>query len=575
MQARIGMRWWLAGAFAAIAALTAFAVTEVSSQRSESAFRDRAQELVAGRALRAAISVTDASGGGALQTGLAAIADRARLALFVFNEEGALLTAPTSRGMHVESVPQREAAVQRALGGRRFIATEGGVGATVVALPLRAPGSSALLVYAEHPALAAELGIVRDEIVEAAVLAMLLGAVVGALVATLIAARLRRIAAAARSIETGRFDTPLGSRFPDELGELAATIGRMGARLGESFSRLESDRDRLRRLLARLHQGVVTVDRNLRVEFSNPEARWLLGVEGLDEGDALPEPWPGFSLRDFATELFEAEAPVSEARVEIGDERAYSIVGIPAPAPMQQAILVLTDVSERERRERAEREFVANAAHELRTPLTTIRGAIDALQAGAKEVPRDRERFLDHIDRESARLSRLAYALLALARAQTGQQALQLRPVKLQELLQDVVAGVQTQAGVELRVLCSPSVVVLTDRDLAQQAFFNLVQNAASHTHEGRITIRAVTHGDVAEIEVEDTGPGIAPEERVRIFDRFFRGNGRSPHGFGLGLAIVQQAVRALSGTVEIESAPGRGTTARVTLPAVAVQKVS
>jgi signal transduction histidine kinase len=117
--------------------------------------------------------------------------------------------------------------------------------------------------------------------------------------------------------------------------------------------------------------------------------------------------------------------------------------------------------------------------------------------------------------------------------------------------------------------------VILTDRDLAEQALFNLVQNSASYTDEGRIVIRAVHDGRAVQIEVEDTGPGIAPEERDRVFDRFYRANGRSPQGFGLGLAIVRQAVRALSGTVEIESAPGGGTTARITLPAAAAEKAS
>ena len=567
------MRWWLAGAFAVIAAITAVAVAEVFSTRSEDAFRERAQELAAGAAVRAAIAVTDASGGGALQTRIGPIADRTRLALFVFNDRGALLTPPTSRGLHVDTVPQRGAAVRRALTGRRFVATEGGIGATVVALPLRAPGSAVLLAHAGNPDLAAELGIVRDEIVGAAAIAVLLGALAGILVATLIAKRLRRIASAARAIETGRFDTPLQSRFPDELGELASMIARMGERLGESFSGRETERGRLRRLLERLHQGVVTVDRDLRVEFANQEARWLLGVEGLKDGDVLPEPWPSFSLRQFSTGLFGSDSPVSEERVEIDDEHAYSVVGIPARSPVQRAILVLTDVSERERRERAEREFVANAAHELRTPLTTIRGAVDALQSGAKDVPHDRERFLDHIDRESARLTRLARALLVLARAQTGQEALQREPVDLRQLLEEVTASVHTEPGVGLYVLCPPGLVILTDRALAEQAFFNLVQNAANHTDEGRIVIRAAADGGAVHIEVEDTGPGIAPEERDRVFDRFYRGNGRSPKGFGLGLAIVRQAVRALSGTVEIQSAPGVGTTARVTIPATTVER--
>jgi signal transduction histidine kinase/HAMP domain-containing protein len=572
MRTRIGMRWWLAGVFALIAAITALAVAQVFSERSEGAFRDRAQELAAGTAFQAAMAVTDASGGGALQSEIGRIADRTRLALFVFNERGALLTAPTSRGMHVDAIPQRGPAVLTALDGRRFIDTESGVEATVVALPLSAPGSAVLLAYAPHPDLAAELGIVRDEIVVAAVVAVFLGAIGGVLVAWMIAARLRRIAVAARGIETGKFDTPLRSRFPDELGELAATIGRMGERLGESFSRLATERDRLQRLLERLHQGVVTVGPDHRVEFANAEARWLLGVETLNQGEELPEPWHGFSLHDFLGRVLEPGAPILDTRVDVGDEHAFSIVGIPARDPSQSAILVITDISERERRERAEREFVANAAHELRTPLTTIRGAVDALQSGAKDVPRDRDRFLDHIDREAARLSRLAQSLLVLARAQTDQQALDQQPVELRALLEEIAAGALTKPGVELRIDCPAGLTIFADRNLAEQFAFNLVQNAARHTEDGRIRISASIVGKRVHIDVEDTGAGIAPEERDRVFDRFYRGNGRDPDGFGLGLAIVRQAVRALGGTVEIESVPGVGTTAHVTLPAAGME---
>jgi signal transduction histidine kinase/HAMP domain-containing protein len=575
MRTRIGMRWWLAGVFALIAAITALAVAQIFSERSEDAFRDRAQELAAGTAFQAAMAVTDASGGGALQSEIGPIADRTRLALFVFNDKGALLTPPTSRGMHVDAIPQRGPAVLTALDGRRFIDTESGVEATVVALPLSASGSAVLIAYAAHPDLAAELGIVRDEIVVAAVVAVLVGAIGGVLVAMLIAARLRRIAEAAGAIEAGRFDTPLRSRFPDELGELASTIGRMGERLGESFARLETERDRLQRLLERLHQGVVTVGPDHRVDFANAEARWLLGVETLTQGDDLPEPWHGFSLHDFVARLLEQDAPISDARVDVGEEQAYSIVGIPARDPSQSAILVITDISERERRERAEREFVANAAHELRTPLTTIRGAVDALQSGAKNVPGDRDRFLAHIDREAARLSRLARSLLVLARAQTDQQALDQEPLELRAVLEEAASGVLTKPGVELRIDCPPGLTIHTNRNLAEQFVFNLVQNAATHTAKGRIRISASAVGSTVHIDVEDTGVGIAPEERDRVFDRFYRGNGRNPEGFGLGLAIVRQAVRALGGTVEIESAPGIGTTARVTLPAAGLESAA
>jgi Signal transduction histidine kinase len=101
-------------------------------------------------------------------------------------------------------------------------------------------------------------------------------------------------------------------------------------------------------------------------------------------------------------------------------------------------LIVLDDLTEQGRRELAEREFVANAAHELRTPLTTIIGAVEVLQAGAKDDPLERDRFLAHIERESARLARLARALLTLARAHAGQERPRSEPIALRPLLQEV-----------------------------------------------------------------------------------------------------------------------------------------
>ena len=102
------------------------------------------------------------------------------------------------------------------------------------------------------------------------------------------------------------------------------------------------------------------------------------------------------------------------------ENHAYGVVGIPSQPDTDWALLVIDDLTEQERRELAEREFVSNAAHELRTPLTTIIGAVEVLQAGAKEDPVERDRFLAHIERESGRLARLARAMLTLARAHAG-----------------------------------------------------------------------------------------------------------------------------------------------------------
>jgi signal transduction histidine kinase len=576
------MRWWLAVAFGAIAALTAVAVAQVFSERSASAFRERSSELAVGGAVGAADGVSRAVQRGDLDTALPAIAERRRLSLFVFDSEGRLLTPERSRRVGAAGVPQSRAAVEAALEGRRFVRDFDDGRVTVVGLRLRplvqtGPGAreaddtsgepAVLLAYASRPELAAELGILREKIVEAALIAVGIAAAVGLLISLLITRRLRRIATAAAEIEQGSFETRLRPRFRDELGSLAATIDGMRVRLRDSFARLAWERDRLQRLLGRLQDGVLTVDPELQVEFVNDSARTLLGAPALAEGDQLPEPWPGYSLRRLASGLFVADAPVAHARVAPDDEHVLMIVGLPARHESEAAVLVLTDVSERERREQAEREFVTNAAHEFRNPLAAISSAVDVLESGAKEVPAERDLFIANIRRETGRLARLTRALLVLARAQTRSEPPSFQPVELRPLLEAIAASTEPAEGVRVVVRCPDGLLALAEPDLVEQVVANLAANAAKHTAEGEIVLTAGPLDEASVlIDVTDTGPGIPAGERERVFDRFYRGS-RDADGFGLGLAIVQQAVRALGGRVELTSMPGRGTSARVVLP--------
>lgn len=223
---------------------------------------------------------------------------------------------------------------------------------------------------------------------------------------------------------------------------------------------------------------------------------------------------------------------------------------------------------QRERAEQAEREFVVNAAHELRTPLTGIAAAIEVLQAGAKEVPAARDAFLADLDREARRLSRLVHALLVLARVQVVSDTLQLERVGVRRLLRTVSDSLEAPIGVEVTVACPDRLMVVANRELLERSLTNLAANAVAHTTRGQISFSARRSDDGwVEIDVADTGSGLSAEECDRIFDRFYRGHSTATRGFGLGLAIVQQAIRALDGAVDVTSSPGDGTTVRVRLP--------
>ena len=569
MRWALGIRWWHSLAFAVVAAVTAVAVAQVVPLRSEDAFRNRAQELAAGNAFQAAIELTRAEENGRLASSLPRVADERRLALFVYDPDGRLLTPELSRNVRVETIRVREEAVASALGGRRFAATNDELRGTTVALPMHGGSAGALLAFAYHPDLAAGLGILRREVFVAALWAVLLGGAVGFLIASLIAARLGRIAHAAAAIEGGDLATPLRPGFPDEVGRLGATIERMRRRLQASFGQIASERDRVRQLVERLREGVVSVHADLTVDLANAEARRLLGAPRLRSGETLPDPWPAFALDAFVAGLFEPGAEVTETFVETAGDRTLAIAGLPPHrgSGSETAILVLADVSERERRERAEREFVANAAHELRTPLMTIVGAVEALQARSEGDPHQ-ERFVGHIAREAGRLTRLTRALLVLARAQTRQESPRSEAVAAHELLEQVRDGIAPSDGVSVEVDCPPDLLLHTNRDLVEQALVNLVANAARHTAGGRIVLAARARGDRIELEVADTGEGIAESEQDRVFERFYRASERDGDGFGLGLSIVRQAVTALGGTIDFRSSPGSGTRVRIGMPA-------
>jgi signal transduction histidine kinase len=209
---------------------------------------------------------------------------------------------------------------------------------------------------------------------------------------------------------------------------------------------------------------------------------------------------------------------------------------------------------------------VTNAAHELQSPLTAIVSAIEVLQAGAKETP-ERDVFLDHIERAAARLARLARALLVLARAQSGAEAPKTELVSLQALLRDVASWVHTAEGVTVEVSCPPEAAVLTNRELVEQAIFNIAENAGKYTAQGKIELAARVEDGEAEISISDTGRGIPPADQARVFDRFYRGEAAGNEGSGLGLAIARAAAEALGGEVELESKVGEGTLVRFRLP--------
>ena len=236
---------------------------------------------------------------------------------------------------------------------------------------------------------------------------------------------------------------------------------------------------------------------------------------------------------------------------------------------------------ERTRAERADqsrRELIVNVSHELRTPVATISGHIESLLMSDNPVAGDENgrHYLEIVAHEAERLSSLIDDLLALARADADELRLDVRPIAVGDVVEEVYLSLAPLAMRDRQVKLVQSVapdlpLALAYRDRLAQVLLNLARNAITYTPAGGIVSIGVSQADAGHlaIVVADTGIGIPPDELDRVFDRFYRADAsraRASGGFGLGLAIVRDLVRAMGGTVSATSAPGEGSQFRVVL---------
>ena len=311
-------------------------------------------------------------------------------------------------------------------------------------------------------------------------------------------------------------------------------------------------------LVEMIPAGIAIFGAHGSVLFANEQAKQLL-------------PW-GPRL-DAAFARVRAGERISDERFEVDIHGATGLVDV-SGTPIQSGggafvgvAFLARDVTLREHRARAERDFVTNAAHELQTPIAAITSAIEVLQRGAKEQQPERDLFLGHIEHATDRLTRLTEALLILARAQAGDEPPRSEIVSLKPLLESVAVSLSGDGIVE--VSCAPDLAAIANARLLEQAIVNLVQNALKHAR-GRVALSAEPIDGSVRIDVRDRGPGIAPEEEALVFERFYRRDEAA--GFGLGLAIVREAVDALRGELELDSSPD-GTRVSISLPGARVQE--
>jgi len=360
-------------------------------------------------------------------------------------------------------------------------------------------------------------------------------------------------------------------------GAFADGVDGAAIERGQRLDELGQERAWLTAVVEQMPGGLVIAAPSGNVITVNQQARRMLGIEAgvplhAIRRDAFRPDGSRYEVDEFPLARALRGETVSAERVELGGREGERFVLSVSAAPVRDranritaAVSMIEDVTVREQRDRAEREFVTNAAHELQSPLAAITSAVEVLQAGAKEGA-ERDLFIGHIEREARRLDRITRALLTLARAEVDVEEPRLELIDVFPLLEAIAERMEPAPGVELSVVCPGDLALVSNRALLEQAISNVVRNSVKYTSEGSIQLLGARRGDDVVIAVRDTGEGIPEEALSQVSERFYRADD-TKEGFGLGLAIVDASMNALRGELTIASREGYGTTVTLKLP--------
>jgi PAS domain S-box-containing protein len=383
----------------------------------------------------------------------------------------------------------------------------------------------------------------------------------------------------------------LGQQPLAELQTVASEFNRMAERL-EQFERLNIDRliyekGKTEAIIESLEDGIVLIDPSGIVTHMNEVADIIIGIE---REEAL-----GSSFDDLSTNsphyvrirsaLARAAAqPEDSQRLEVelhvrGRDHTYVL----KPVPLRQTdggsfgtILILQDITYLRDKDRARTNLVATLSHELNTPLTSLGFCVELLLR-RRELDPEQHELLTSIQEDAARMRHLASDLLELARGQVPAITVQSMPIDLAEMVQAVIKGFALQAEqkqVQLEAKIERSAPqIRADPLKLSWVVSNLIANALRYTPcGGTISVSLTGTQSGACLRVSDTGPGIPPQVREHLFERFsqWRVNGSEPGSAGLGLAIAKEIVDAHGGRIFVDSKLGQGTSFTVELPALA-----
>ena len=386
----------------------------------------------------------------------------------------------------------------------------------------------------------------------------------------------RRVSAkAVAPLNSIDLDRPLENNVYDELSPLLTHIERQQKKINSQKAELENRRREFYAVIENMSEGLVLLSTKKNVLSINPAAEKFFGTDGSCVGRNFIEIERGRDIEralDLASESGHTELSVGRD----GGEYRLNISRIDSGEGAVGLALLTFDVTDRVFAERNRREFTANVSHELKTPLHSIMGSAELLENGMV-ADADVPRFVGRIRAEAARLVSLIDDIIRLSQLDEGGE-MPKETADLYEIAEEEVSRLRDEAekkNVTLNLTGEVAIVNGVSR-LLHEIVFNLCDNAIKYNRDGgSVSVDVKASDDGAVLTVSDTGIGIAPEDRQRVFERFYRvdkSRSKEVGGTGLGLSIVKHAVMDMGGSIDLESTFGEGSTFTVTLPGANAQ---
>jgi two-component system sensor histidine kinase VicK len=412
-------------------------------------------------------------------------------------------------------------------------------------------------------------------------IALLVTVLLGFVIARSITVPINDVTRTVQRMSQGDFSQQVQVKSDDEIGQLAQMFNLLREKLDYTLSEISNEKNKLETILTYLADGLIAIDLEGMVIHANPAARDILRIgeeEDLTEvsydallGHISPRMKLDYIKENCRTEggedTFDYGATTLAVRYDRFKDDDGKDVGI---------IIIMQDITERQKLEDMQTDFVANVSHELKTPLTTIKSYTETLLDGALDDRETAVKFLNIVDTEADRMNRLVKDLLQLSRLDHRQEKWNIKESNLLALLNTVATKVdmtvrQKKQQLNLTYDSEKEIRVLIDRDRFEQVLMNVLSNAIKYPDRGgRIDVDAYVKNSLAHIVVRDNGIGIPEAELPRIFERFYRvdkARSRAMGGTGLGLAITKQIVEEHHGTIEARSRDGEGTEIMIKIP--------